>query len=91
MSFELYKNGKKLFKRSSKEKDNYKGRHWWLKGFRPGLRSKPKDLKLKVSITLKNEKMSKLFVKALKKASVSKGLGKAKLIKRKGKTVEFNW
>jgi hypothetical protein len=63
MSFTLWKKGKKLFTRE--------GKHWWLTGFKLGLFSEPYELKLELSITLKDEEMLKAFVKGLKKTGYS--------------------
>lgn len=41
---------------------------WWLTGFNVGLFSRPRDLTMKVYITLKNEEMTASFIKGLLKA-----------------------
>lgn len=63
MSFILKRKGKTLFSRS--------GRHWWLTGFKLGLFSNPSDLSIHITISLKDQKMCKLFVQGLKKAGYS--------------------
>lgn len=60
MSFSLKKNDKILFTREDK--------HWWLTGFKLGEFSKPSELTMVLSITLKDENMCKAFVEGLKNA-----------------------
>ncbi|MDD4412948.1 MAG: DUF4474 domain-containing protein [Oscillospiraceae bacterium] len=91
MSYSLYKNGSFLFSRSSTDYNNYNGRHWWLTGFKPFIQSKPNQLKMKVSITLKSVSMAEAFVTGLKKSTGNKGTGKAYSISRSGATVSFWW
>jgi hypothetical protein len=57
MSFTAIKNNDAPFK--------LKDKHWWLAGFTPGVFSEPSELKMDISITLKDEAMSNAFVKAL--------------------------
>lgn len=59
MSFILYKNGKKLFRRMEK--------HWWLTGFKPGLFSEPWELTMRIRITFKDRGMCSSFLKAMKR------------------------
>lgn len=65
MSFSLMKNGKRLFRRSSKK-------HWWLTGFLLGEFSQPSELSMSISITLKDAKMKKAFIDGLIKAQYTK-------------------
>lgn len=60
MSFELNKNGKRLFKRSEA--------HWWLTGFKLGEFSKPGELIVFLKIKLKDSVMRDEFVNGLKNA-----------------------
>lgn len=60
MSFELIKNGKKLFKRCDV--------HWWLSGFKLGEFSEPSELVAFITIKLKDSIMRAEFVSGLKKA-----------------------
>lgn len=60
MSFELIKNGKKLFKRCDV--------HWWLSGFKLGEFSEPGELVAFITIKLKDSIMRAEFVSGLKKA-----------------------
>jgi hypothetical protein len=76
MSFTLYKNGQKLFTRQDK--------HWWLTGFKLGEFSEPYELTMDISITLKNEEMRDVFVKALRNMGYSE-----KKIKIKGNSVNL--
>ena len=57
MSLTLYKNGKRLFKRT--------GRHWWLTGFALGEFSKKDELVASVRIKFPTKKMQEAFVYAL--------------------------
>ena len=57
MSFTLRKNGKTLFMR--------KGTHWWLTGFKLGEFSEPSQLRMDITITLKNASMRNAFVEGL--------------------------
>ncbi|KJR49013.1 hypothetical protein UF75_0528 [Desulfosporosinus sp. I2] len=57
MSFTLRKNDKTLFMR--------KGTHWWLTGFKLGEFSEPSQLRMDVTITLKNASMRNAFVQGL--------------------------
>ncbi|MCM0648037.1 DUF4474 domain-containing protein [Clostridium swellfunianum] len=59
MNAVLIKNGKVLFERDDT--------HWWLTGFKLAEFSKPSELIMKVTITLKDEEMCKAFVQALRK------------------------
>lgn len=63
MSFTLYKNGEKLFKRDAE--------HWWLAGFKLGEYSEPSELTMKLNITLKDDVMCKAFVEALEAVGYS--------------------
>jgi hypothetical protein len=63
MSYTLVKSGEILFAR--------KGRHWWLGGFKLGEFSEPSELKMYLTITLKNPVMRNAFVKGLKEAGYS--------------------
>jgi len=58
MSYTLLKNGRVLFERE--------GVHWWLTGFKLGEFSEPDQLTMEVNITLKDYKMLRAFVNALK-------------------------
>lgn len=60
LSFELIKNGKRLFKRSDV--------HWWLTGFMLGEFSDPSELIVFAKIKLKDSLMRDEFVKGLKNA-----------------------
>ena len=92
MSYDLYSDGKKLYSRNSIERDNYKGKHWWLTGFKVGVKKKPRQLSMKnVNITFKDEEMAKRFENALKKALGNKNTGKAKSIVRYKSRVVFCW
>lgn len=72
MSLTLYKNNIKLFSRPAQN-------HWWLTGFKPGIKSKKDVLKMSVTITFKSLSMAKAFCKA------------AKLPKPTSSTVSFKW
>jgi len=60
MSFELIKNGKRLFKRRAV--------HWWLTGFKLGEFSEPSELVVFITIKLKDRIMMTEFVNGLIKA-----------------------
>lgn len=60
MSFELIKNGKKLFKRRDV--------HWWLTGFKLGEFSEPSELVVFITIKLKDGIMMTEFVNGLRNA-----------------------
>lgn len=72
MSFTLYKDGKKLFKRDS---DNIKTeeieKHWWLTGFKWGefTLNPSTELSMDISITFDKPEMSQAFVEGLAKAN----------------------
>lgn len=92
MSYDLYNGNTKIYSRNSSEKDNYKGKHWWLTGFRVGIKKKPSQLTMKnVKITLKSETMAKNFEKSLKKAKGNKNSGNPKNISRNKSIVKFDW
>lgn len=57
VSIALIKNHKELFKRTDK--------HWWHTGFKVGEFSNPSDLKVKISITLKDNNMLRVFRNAM--------------------------
>ena len=80
-----------LFSRNSNEVDNYQGRHWWLTGFKPGAQYAPAQLKMHVSITLKNAEMARGFYSAISTASGNKGTSKVTNLSRSGNTVTFDW
>ena len=63
MSYSLKKNDKVLFTRKDK--------HWWLTGFKLGEFSEPSELKMNLSITLKDLTMRNSFIKGLKDAGYS--------------------
>lgn len=63
MSYSLKKNNETLFTR--------KDMHWWLTGFKLGEFSKPSELTMDISITLKDESMLNAFVEGLKNAGYS--------------------
>ena len=63
MSYSLVKNGEILFTR--------KDRHWWLTGFKLGEFSEPSELKMYLSIALKNAAMRNAFLEGLKEAGYS--------------------
>ncbi|HYF83642.1 MAG TPA: DUF4474 domain-containing protein [Clostridia bacterium] len=64
ISYSLVKDGELLFRR--------KDRHWWLTGFKLGEFSEPSDLKMYLTITLKDAAMRKALVKGLMEAGYSK-------------------
>ena len=59
MSFTLYKNGKRLFSRPYQT-------HWWLTGFKPGLKWRWEKLKMNITINFKSTAMAKAFCKSSK-------------------------
>lgn len=63
ISFVLKKNDEILFTREDK--------HWWLTGFKLGEFCNPSELKMKLSITLKDRGMRNAFIKGLKEAGYS--------------------
>lgn len=65
ISFILYKNGKKLLKRS--------GRGWWLTAFKLGEYSKKSSLTMKVKIQFPNAVMLSAFTEALIQTGYNKG------------------
>lgn len=64
MSFILKKKKELLIKRND--------RHWWLTGFKLGEFSKPKNLVMEISVTLKNNIMVNAFVEGLLKTGYKK-------------------
>lgn len=63
MSYSLIKNGKLLFQRKDK--------HWWLTGFKLGEFAEPSQLKMYLTIALKDEEMRDAFLEGLVKAGYS--------------------
>ena len=63
MDYYAVKNSKILFRRV--------GKHWWLTGFKLGEFSEPSDLRMYLTITLKDENMRDAFVGGLKNAGYS--------------------
>ncbi len=63
MSYILKKKKKSLITRNA--------RHWWLTGFKLGEYSKPKDLIMEISVSLKNNTMVNAFKEALLKTGYS--------------------
>lgn len=63
MKMELFRRGVPLFERQEN--------HWWLTGFRLGICSKPKELKMVVTLTFLNRLMCLKFVEGLRKAGYS--------------------
>ena len=59
MSFVLYKNSKKLFNRAYTK-------HWWLTGFKPGIKNWWDKLKMDITINFKSTEMAKAFCKSAK-------------------------
>ena len=57
MSFILYKNGRKLFNRPCTK-------HWWLTGFKPGVKYWWDKLKMDITINFKDNEMAKAFCKS---------------------------
>lgn len=57
MSFTLYKNGKKMFKRGYQT-------HWWLTGFKPGIKWWWENLSMYITLGFKNLNMAKSFCSA---------------------------
>ena len=57
MSFTLYKNGKKMFKRGYQT-------HWWLTGFKPGIKWWWENLSMHITLGFKNLNMAKSFCSA---------------------------
>ena len=57
MSYSLKKNDEILFTRKDK--------HWWLTGFKLGEFAQPSELSMDIDITLKDQEMCTIFVKAL--------------------------
>ena len=64
ISFSLMKNGERLFRRSAK--------HWWLTGFKLGEFSQPSDLSMNISITLKDDAMTRAFLGGLARAGYTR-------------------
>ncbi|NLD49540.1 MAG: DUF4474 domain-containing protein [Clostridiaceae bacterium] len=60
MSLRLFRKGKLLFSRE--------GKHWWLTGFRLGKFSQTWELKMEITINLKNEDMCNVFLEGMKRA-----------------------
>lgn len=61
ISLTLFKNNQKVFKRED--------RHWWLTGFKLGEFSEPSELKVSLSITLKDNRMCDAFIRGLRDAN----------------------
>lgn len=59
-SFQLYRKNTLLAELS--------GHHWWLTAFSLGLFSEPKDLSMKIGVTLRNRHMRNAFIEGLQKA-----------------------
>ena len=64
ISYTLYKNNEPLCSMSDK--------HWWLTSFKLGMFSKPKNLKMDISIKFPNEEMLQAFLKGFKKLKYRK-------------------
>jgi hypothetical protein len=64
MSFSLMKKGQRLFRRSAK--------HWWLTGFKLGEFSQPSELAMNISITLKDDAMTRAFLGGLLRAGYTR-------------------
>lgn len=63
MKMELFRRGVPFFERQEN--------HWWLTGFRLGVCSKPKELKMVVTLTFLNRLMCLKFVEGLRRAGYS--------------------
>ena len=72
MSFVLYKNGKKLFNSSYTK-------HWWLTGFKPGVKYWWDKLKMDITINFESTEMANAFCKS------------AKIKKTSSTKVSFSW
>lgn len=59
MHFKLYHKNEMII--------DIKDHHWWLAAFKLGMHSKPKDLKMAISIKFPNEEMLEAFLKSFKK------------------------
>jgi len=59
MSFVLYRNGTKFFQRGPET-------HWWLTGFKWGVYTDPKDLRMDITIKFSDSGMQNAFVAALR-------------------------
>ena len=57
MSFTLYKNGRKMFSRGYQT-------HWWLTGFKPGIKWWWENLTMYITLGFKNMTMAKCFCSA---------------------------
>ena len=57
MSFTLYKNGKKMFSRGPQQ-------HWWLTGFKPGIKRWWEKLSMYITLRFNNLNMAKNFCSA---------------------------
>ena len=78
MSFVLYKNGKKLLKRSA--------HHWWLTAFKLGEFSQKDVLTMNAKISFPDEKMAKCFTDAL----IAAGYSRKEFTSRRG-TVKIKY
>lgn len=66
MSFTLYKNGRKMFNRPYQN-------HWWLTGFKPGIKKWWENLSMNITLGFHNTSMARAFCSAngIKKPSSS--------------------
>ncbi|MDD2435862.1 MAG: DUF4474 domain-containing protein [Bacilli bacterium] len=60
-----------ILKKKKKSLITRNARHWWLTGFKLGEYSKPKDLVMEISVSLKNNTMVNAFKEALLKTGYS--------------------
>jgi RHS repeat-associated protein len=77
MEMTIYLGTKKLFNRASSS-------HWWLTGFKLGLKPANLRITMKAKLTFKNEAMAKAFMTTSNKKKITEE-------QRNGKVVSFTW